>query len=687
MGNTTPVSSVPTMRSYSAPAPTLGKQQAGSVASDDGSEPDDHDGVWDEVFGFYSPPEVVSWTPDWDPYYSAGYGSGYNKPQARPSKGSELANSGCWAPAAYKPFYDDPFDVQYPRVVGLCRQLWPSAKLDVGALSEGSYNRVVWVDLVEEHPDGAATAAAAAGASTTRFSYSHYILRMARYDSMVETSVAMLRLLEERYPRVSAPRVVFFDTTANNPLGYPYIVETRIPGQNLCRAIDKLTHKQHVQLAREMGQLYQLLQSCTSDLAGEVVEYASDLDDDADKTTTGDDGAPAKENTAANGDHAAAAPAAAAAGKPRLRIAPFGSLVHHRFQKDMDPSRADESALPASLHNKEPPGLGAMDILCNAHKRRREQVRCHEALAGVPSNAEQSYLLLAMTQWLFVHGSVHADDQAVCLWHADLYPRNIMVNRYAGPGEPLITGIIDWDDVMFMPRFLTCVPPLWLWLPSFSNGVPDSDQTYSNVTGLAADAPPKLLEVKAAFDEAAGDSFTRCAYSDVFVWARVVARFGRVTYWDWSRSQVQLYHDTLREWNRITDKWHLNNDVDVEAILAAAAAAEEKTAQHAESNDKSPRNWPYDVCDARHRITNGSYKNNDVAVKATLAAAAAAEDKTAQHAESNDKIPRNWPYDVCDARRRITDGSYKNNDLAVKAILRAVAAAEEKKTQQAESND
>ncbi|KAK8107592.1 uncharacterized protein PG998_009605 [Apiospora kogelbergensis] len=30
-----------------------------------------------------------------------------------------------------------------------------------------------------------------------------------------------------------------------------------------------------------------------------------------------------------------------------------------------------------------------------------------------------------------------------------------------------VTGIIDWDEAHFVPRFATCVPPRWLWQPKW----------------------------------------------------------------------------------------------------------------------------------------------------------------------------------------------------------------------------
>lgn len=56
----------------------------------------------------------------------------------------------------------------------------------------------------------------------------------------------------------------------------------------------------------------------------------------------------------------------------------------------------------------------------------------------------------------------HFDEpQSILLYHWDLEPRNIMVSPTSTGYE--ITGIIDWDDALALPRTLTRRAPDWIW--------------------------------------------------------------------------------------------------------------------------------------------------------------------------------------------------------------------------------
>lgn len=49
------------------------------------------------------------------------------------------------------------------------------------------------------------------------------------------------------------------------------------------------------------------------------------------------------------------------------------------------------------------------------------------------------------------------------LWHWDFAPRNILVGRTPGNNNWEVTAVLDWDGVLSAPRVLTREPPVWLW--------------------------------------------------------------------------------------------------------------------------------------------------------------------------------------------------------------------------------
>lgn len=72
------------------------------------------------------------------------------------------------------------------------------------------------------------------------------------------------------------------------------------------------------------------------------------------------------------------------------------------------------------------------------------------------------------------------------------------------------------------PDFMACQPPVWLW-----NQVKWNVNSWVEETKEHDPEPKNTLarEVKAAFDQAAGDKFVKYAYDDVWIYARRLARF------------------------------------------------------------------------------------------------------------------------------------------------------------------
>ncbi|KAM0148877.1 hypothetical protein ACHAPG_009739 [Botrytis cinerea] len=72
-------------------------------------------------------------------------------------------------------------------------------------------------------------------------------------------------------------------------------------------------------------------------------------------------------------------------------------------------------------------------------------------------------------------------NEPAVLWHADFYPRNIMVK--STKDYALLTGVIDWDDAravifklmfLWLPRIVARSPPAWLWSMTESQSEKDA---------------------------------------------------------------------------------------------------------------------------------------------------------------------------------------------------------------------
>ena len=81
----------------------------------------------------------------------------------------------------------------------------------------------------------------------------------------------------------------------------------------------------------------------------------------------------------------------------------------------------------------------------------------------------------AMLDEMEQEGFFRTKHEPVVMHHWDLEARNIMVAKTNG--EWKITGVIDWDEAMCLPRPLARKPPAWFWTWSDSDEDKSSDES------------------------------------------------------------------------------------------------------------------------------------------------------------------------------------------------------------------
>ncbi|THV47516.1 hypothetical protein BGAL_0305g00030 [Botrytis galanthina] len=69
-------------------------------------------------------------------------------------------------------------------------------------------------------------------------------------------------------------------------------------------------------------------------------------------------------------------------------------------------------------------------------------------------------------------------NEPAVLWHADFYPRNILVK--SPKGRAILTGVIDWDEARAFPRIVTRKSPSWLWSMTESPISPEERDTIAD---------------------------------------------------------------------------------------------------------------------------------------------------------------------------------------------------------------
>ncbi|KAF7553337.1 hypothetical protein G7Z17_g3722 [Cylindrodendrum hubeiense] len=290
-----------------------------------------------------------------------------------------------------------------------------------------------------------------------------YILRTPRFDAaQVHSEVAVLQFLHQ-HTKIPAPEVVTYDETHQNALGYPFAVQIRIPGTDLHSSFPKLRHNERCSVARELGDIYRQMLAVRSSVAGKL---------------------------ALSNDHKRL-------GVP-LCVAPL------RLMDAESLTPYSDSPATESVHE-------LLTANFQAQKARR--------LERFPTDfvtPEFMDKFCQMTSELDAGGWLASTHYSIA--HLDLAPRNILVNPTQGEKVPIISGVLDWDNAVLAPMFMSCAPPMWIWAWQDDD---EEDERCAN------DRPPTSegRELKLLFEEAAGHDYVRFAYESAYRLARRLVRF------------------------------------------------------------------------------------------------------------------------------------------------------------------
>ncbi|KAK7977733.1 hypothetical protein PG996_003786 [Apiospora saccharicola] len=192
------------------------------------------------------------------------------------------------------------------------------------------------------------------------------------------------------------------------------------------------------------------------------------------------------------------------------------------------------------------------------------------------------------------------ENDRICLQHPDFFPRNIMVDFTPDPG---ITGIIDWDNANFVPRFAARVPPRWLWQTSWwkhedkedqaeeENGRDDEDDEdkecedgknefywVEEPLDTEGNAPetPEDAEIKRVFEEAVGECWIEEATSPWFPLARRILQFSqRTLFWGWD---FELITEWKERWDTLFPQEPDGSECSEDSDAASDQSADSDTA-------------------------------------------------------------------------------------------------------------
>lgn len=293
-----------------------------------------------------------------------------------------------------------------------------------------------------------------------------YILRVPRFEkNRLDRDVAALQHARQ-HTELPVPENVAIDLTADNPLGGRYVVQTRLPGVTLHDVYPTLIHAQKCSIAQQIGQMFASLQTIKSPVAGIIEQHS----------TAG------------------------------FVIRPFDLRGPYHTTRASPTSEVDCAA------GKSTDTISFLLSRCALWKAEILRIDS-EDVVGVTYFDRLSDALISM------HNLGQLRNNEITLCHLDLAPRNILVSIRSSDTSICISGVLDWDSVVFAPRVMACAPPMWLW--GWGSGDEEEDEAEAGELPLSADDQ----EIKSIFEKAVGVKYLELCYKPQYRVLRSLIHF------------------------------------------------------------------------------------------------------------------------------------------------------------------
>ncbi|KAF2636575.1 hypothetical protein P280DRAFT_459375 [Massarina eburnea CBS 473.64] len=290
------------------------------------------------------------------------------------------------------------------------------------------------------------------------------------------------------------PDVVTFDSTSDNVIKSSYMVQERLPGENLQLVWTELTHAQRLSVMRRIIELMSQMQGLTSDIPGVI--------------------APQNDASATN----------------KFPIDGIANEVRHMRDFPTSP-------------NKPQTTFELLIFLCES------RIEWDKANPHSDFVAPHLWKMHKMIRTLHDLGFL-PDDEKFHFAHLDLYPRNILVTVPEDGSDSDcvdITGVLDWDATFtyFVPAFMAYRSPFWAW-----NTGKDSTEAETKES-LAWQDPDteENKDMKKLFEELASDQWKRYAFTPEYALARRMYNYLRLGYQ--SNQDEEEAEKIVRDWNNL----------------------------------------------------------------------------------------------------------------------------------------
>lgn len=328
----------------------------------------------------------------------------------------------------------EPFDTFCGKVRALASDLKAESIEDIVRLPGGSFNRIIAATLYRHDPAAAAE---------------KVVLRIPRFaedgdspNEDIRTQYAILETLNDS--SIQTPRVLAYDCNSDNAIGIPFSLQTRFQGQGLDSVYPELTLTERLSMASELVRILVAVENKHFQKSGRVCCSPA---------------VPARKTVE---DAVTSTPS------QNILIQGFGVGIGQ-------PESKTKTRTASSLQELLSTQLDAWVKHELLSPRRSFVVDMFRRLKKIFTEMEELG---------FFQERPSLDSNA--LYHWDLEPRNIMVDRRAtGCTSDIttshrldVTGVLDWDDVLVIPAILARKPPVWLWDFSEDENLPSPILAY-----------------------------------------------------------------------------------------------------------------------------------------------------------------------------------------------------------------
>ena len=407
------------------------------------------------------------------------------------------------------------FDTFRAKVESLCRTLWtdPTLEFKIERGPGGSYNRIIVITILKSHSPTASH---------------HFILRIPRFDgARIDREITTLRFVRWK-TGLPVPDVLASDSTTENVLRLPYVIQNRLQGVSLQNVFPNLNHQQKSWIAWSIGHVLAELLRLTSPVSGVIEESPKSV----------------------KGDQSVMIPKQQQHRFPRhiflARIPKPPAFVVRPFDIKGPNDKPGAAETIATETETRASSEYALQMLVEQFMRWKA-----DWLERYPEDGTMGsyYDRFAATAKEMEHLGLLKNDSVFSLCHLDLAPRNILVNvATEGSSSPydILSGILDWDSAVFAPRVMSCTPPSWIW--AWSDDESEDEAAANDIPPTAA-----AQQLKVIFEDAVGVDFLRLCYEPHHRLARKLIRLA--IFGMHSNEELKDADDLLEEWEKMSLKF------------------------------------------------------------------------------------------------------------------------------------